>query len=417
MPQFKFKAIDAKGATTEGRSGARDAKHLADILLQQGLFLMEAKRVTDEGLAMPAAAPAPAEPSRAALAGALAGAKVSIDAVSVFTTQFTIMVRTALPILETLQCLARQQADPTFRAMIVDVFRAVRAGGTLSAAFSRFPGAFDEVYVSLVAAGEAGGNLPLMLERLSAYINFRRDLRHKVKSAMLYPVIVMVTSVCVVAFLVVFILPTFAEVFAQFDMALPWPTRALLALSAHLRAWWILYVLAGLAAWWQASGRMSDPAWRRRVDGWALDLPVIGPLTRALILTRVLRTLSALVAGGVPILKALDLARRSAGNVVFDGVIAKVYQSAASGQGLASALKLSAYIPDEVSGMVANAERTGSLPETLQKIADFYESEVDSAIRDMLTALEPITVVILGLMVAGIAVAVLLPIFSLGQGI
>lgn len=415
MPRFRYQALDAKGSKTSGEADASDVKVLSETLRLQGFFLFDAtaEKLTD------APADAAAEPSAAALKD-LAGARertVPLEAVSMFTSQLAIMVRTALPIMESLTSLARQQSDPTFKAILLDVGRGVQHGQSLSLCCSRYPKVFDEVYVSLLAAGEASGNMHTMLERLAAYLQFQRDLRGKVRSALLYPTIVVVTALSVVAFLVLFIMPTFAEVFSQFDLKLPLPTRALLGLSAHLRASWYLYVLAAGAGWWFMARWISRPENIKTAHIFQLDLPVAGTLVRNIVLTRTLRTLAALVASGVPILKSLDMTKASAGNVVFHDLLVQVHLSASEGRGLAAAFAKSPYFPELVSNMVANAEKTGTLPETLEKMAEYYEHETDTAIKDLFSVMEPIFVVGLGLVVAGIAVAILLPIFELGNAI
>ncbi|TBR22532.1 type II secretion system F family protein [bacterium] len=415
MPRFRYQALDAKGSKTSGEADASDVKALSETLRGQGFFLVDATAEKPS----PEEAAAAAEPSAASLS-ALAGARertVPLEAVAMFTSQLAIMVRTALPLMESLTSLARQQGDPTFKAILLDIGRGVQHGSSLSQCCARYPKVFDEVYVSLLAAGEASGNMHTMLERLAAYLQFQRELRGKVRSAVLYPAIVVVTAFSVVAFLVLFIMPTFAEVFSQFELKLPLPTRALLGLSAHLRGAWYWYVGAAAALWGYAASWLSRPANVKSVHTFQLDLPVAGTLVRNIVLTRTLRTLAALVASGVPILKSLDMTKASAGNVVFHDLLVQVHLSASEGRGLASAFAKSPYFPELVANMVANAEKTGTLPETLAKMADYYESETDTAIKDLFSVMEPIFVVGLGLIVAGIAVAILLPIFELGNAI
>lgn len=414
MPRFRYQAIDNKGKKSSGAAEASDVKALTDVLRAQGLFLVGATAEKGEA-ASPAAAQAPA-PDIGDLAGAR-NQKVPLELVSMFTSQLAIMVRTALPIMESLTSLGRQQPNPVFKAIILDIGRNVQQGQSLSQSCAAYPKVFDEVYISLLSAGEASGNMHAMLERLADYLQFQRDLRNKVRSALLYPTIVIFTAFAVVAFLVLFIMPTFAEVFAQFDMKLPLPTQILLGLSAHLRSTWYFYVAGIGAAWWYFSVWLSRPTNTKTIHTLQLDLPVVGPLVRNIVLTRTLRTLASLVGSGVPILKSLDLAKASAGNVVFHDLLVEVHRSASEGRGLSNALAKSPYFPELVAGMVANAEKTGTLPEALTKMSDYYEHETDTAIKDLFSVLEPIFVVGLGLIVAGIAVAILLPIFELGNAI
>lgn len=415
MPLFHYKAVDGKGKSVAGSSEARSPESLADILNGQGLFLTEATAA--EGKAPPE--PRLAEsPSFVEAVSQMAGpAKVGLKEVALFTAQLSVMVRTALPILESLEILARQDRNPAFKALLLEVSRGVREGQPLSQAFSRHPAVFDPIYISFLAAGEASGKLEVMMERLSAHLDFQMRLGQKVRSALLYPAIVLMTAVAVVAFLVVFILPTFMEVFAQFDVDLPLPTRMLIVAGESVREGWMLWLSAILFGWWYVRRWLTDPAHTKTIHTLQLRLPIAGDLVRNVVMTRVLRTLGALTSGGVPILKALRLAQASADNVVFHELLGRVFDDVEKGKGLTPAMVGSPYIPDAVIGMIATGERTGTLPEVLDKVAGFYEAETDSSIKNLFSALEPIFVILLGLVVGAIAVSVLLPMFDLAQGI
>jgi type II secretory pathway component PulF len=343
--------------------------------------------------------------------------KVPIEIITVFTTEFAIMVRTSLPIVGSLESLKKQQAHPKFKAVIGEICRLVTQGNPLSQGFAQFPTVFDPIYVSLVAAGEASGTLPLMLERLAAYLNFQRELKEKIRMALLYPAIVVLTCTAVVSFLVFFILPTFSTIFTEMNIELPLPTRMMLFMSHHLRSWWWIYGLIVGAAWGYAMRWSSDPVHAMRLDTFQLKLPVIGRLIRNVVMTRILRTLSSLVDSGVPILMSLDLARAAANNAVFRAIVDRIHASAREGKGLATPLYGDPYFPEPVMNMIANAEKMGALPEVLSKAADYYEHETDISIKKSFAILEPVFVVFLGLMVASIAVAVLLPIFQMSAGV
>ena len=413
MPLFQFKAIDAKGKVTKGSSPAGTLGDLKAILKTQGLFLMEGKETeAGEEKGSPKA-------SGKLDAGryATSNDKAPLKGVLVFTTQLSIMVRTALPILEAISGLARQQSDPVFKSILIEICKDVQHGRALSQAFSRFPKVFDDVYISLLAAGEASGNLDVMLDRIAGYLNFRKELKAKVHSSLLYPSIVVGVSVAVVAFLVLFVLPTFMEVFNQFEIQLPLSTRVLIAVSDHVRAWWAPYLGVLVFGGWYFRRWFSDPAKVGTLHVLQLHVPLIGPLARTIVMTRIMRTLASLVAGGVPILKSLDLARASAGNVVFSEILDEVYKNARAGKGLSLAFSNSPYVPPQVADMIANSEKTGTLPEVLTKLADYYEKETDASIKNLFSVLEPLFVVALGVLVGGIAVAILLPIFQLDAGL
>lgn len=417
MALFRFKAIDAAGKTVAGESGAENVDELTRILEKQGLFLMEGKPVLrGEAGTAPAAGPAGAANSGAALPAAKRGDKVPLKAVALFTGQLAIMVRSALPLMEALELLAAQEMNPTFKAIIRDVSRNVRAGLAMSASMSLYPFVFDEVYISLLSAGEASGKMPEMLDRIAAHLQFRINLTEKVRSALLYPSIVIATSIAVVAFLVLFILPTFMEVFSQFDMALPLPTRVLILGSELARRWWFIHITIIVMVWSYVRRWLVDPLHTRVVHSAQLDIPYLGPLIRNIVMTRILRTLGALVEAGVPIIRSLHLASDSAGNLVFRDKLSQVKESVAQGKGLSASLGGDLYVPPTVIGMIATGEKTGTIPEVLRKVADFYEAETDSAIRNLFSVIEPIFVVVLGILVGGIAISILLPIFQLSEG-
>ncbi len=412
MPLFKYKAIDTQGKVVRGSADSKSLELLMEKLKSEGLFFMEGQldRQPTVPHSIPNATP------RINLTG-FVKRSVPLDALSIFTTQLSIMVRTALPLFEALGSLAKQQLRPKFKNVISEIKHAVQQGTSLSQAFARFPEVFDPVYLSLLSAGEATGKLDVMLDRIANYLNFQREMRTKIRTSLLYPSVIVITSMAVVAFLVLFILPTFVQVFSQFQMKLPLPTRVLLSISEQVRAWWWVYVLILGGGWAYFVRWLSNPSHTRPVDALQLQLPVIGPLVRNVVMTRVLRTLSALVSGGVPILQSLDLARASAGNAVFREIIDGIYKSASEGRGLTTSLYGNPYFPEQVSSMIRNAEKTGTLSEVLTKVADFYEHETDTTIKNVFSVLEPLFVIFLGVMVAGIAVAVLLPIFQLDAGI
>ncbi len=420
MPRYAYNALDGRGNSAPGTAEAADVGRLADQLKTQGLFLVDCRELEAEWKqargasgAKPAAGVAAQAPKRYARADD----RVPVKDLATFTAQLTIMVRTAVPLLEALHTLTGQQSNPVLKSVLQDICAEVRHGKALSAACARYENVFDEVVISLLAAGETGGNMDGMLERISAHLEFKRSLDGKARSSMMYPCVVIGTSVAVVGFLVIFVLPTFADVFAQFNMELPLPTRVLLGLSAHIRGWWLAYVLVGGFAWGKARKWLADPARVELLDELKLRIPVVGTMTRNLVLTRVLRTLAALTAAGVPILKALELARNSAGNAVFKKLMDDVGRHASEGRGLSSALLQNRYFPEVVANMIANAERTGTLPEVLNKVADHYERETDSAIKDVFGLMEPVFVVFLGLMVGGIAISIMMPMFQLSSGV
>jgi len=413
MPEYEFKAVDNQGKFIDGVSNAHDAVSLGRILQDQGLFLMETVELGGRGKPRSQAADA----LMARLRALWPQPKISLRDVTFCTAQLSIMVRSALPILESLEILGDQAPNPTFKALLQDVGRSVSEGTPLSKAFARHPETFDTIYVSLLAAGEASGDLDVMLERLAAHLDFNVKLNSKIQSALLYPVIVILVALAVLTFLVAFILPTFAEIFVQLNIALPLPTRILLYGGDVLRHYWYAFLFSGMAAWFGFRAWARHPRNAETVDRALLRLPLIGDLIRNIVLTRVLRTLGSLLESGITILRALDLAKSAAGNKIFFDLLEKVGNEVREGKILSASLSQSKYIPKVVIGMIATGEKTGTLPEVINRVAGFYEAETDTAVKNIFTALEPLFIVVLGIMVGGIAISVLLPMFDMAGGI
>lgn len=417
MPDYQFKAMDAGGKVVFGSSSAADHDGLAEILRGQGLFLMEAAANSSQAPA-PSGAPLKAGELAPAKRFSFGKKKVKLQEVSFFTTQLSIMLQTGLPILESLELLSSQMKSPQFNAIVHDVADGVSHGRALSAAFRRHPAIFDEVYISLMAAGEASGRLDLMLERLSAYLEFRLSLGRKIQSALLYPVIVMTTAVAVLTFMVTFVLPTFVEVFKELHVELPWPTRVLIATSELLRTYWYVPPIIVLGLWSAHKWAMKKvPAYAKRLDRIYLAVPILGDLVRNIALTRILRTMASLLESGVSILRTLDLAKEAAGNAVFRELLEKVAVDVRDGKLMSVSMSSSAHVPRVVISMIATGEKTGALPTVINRVSQFYEAETDTSIKNLFAALEPIFIVGLGIMVGGIAITVLLPMFDLARGI
>jgi type IV pilus assembly protein PilC len=410
MPSYSYKAIDRHGKLCNGSGEASSFESLSEGLKTQGLFMMEVK------LQMRRATDPPAPRPRISPSSKMAKS-VPLAVLALFTSELSIMLRTALPMLEALHTLFRQQKHAGFKRILEDLCRNVQQGTPLSETFARSPKVFDPVYIALLRSGEATGNVPAMLERLSAYLNFQRELRTKIQSALLYPAIIILTGAGVALFLTLFILPTFAEMFKQLNTELPFPTRMLLALSHHLRMRWWGYVLAGGALAWGVRRWVADPTHARTLERAVLRLPVLGVLIRNLVMTRILRTLGALIAGGVPILEALRLAGEAASHKVFHDILERVRQCASEGKGLATALTNDPFFPAAAANMIGNAELTGTLPEVMNQISEYYERETDVAIRNVFTILEPVLVLFIGLIVGVIAVSILWPMLRLDGGL
>ncbi|MEK7232241.1 MAG: type II secretion system F family protein [Elusimicrobiota bacterium] len=410
MPKFKFRSMDKRGQICEGNASAPNLAALTEILKQQNLFVISASVVAEKTAAV-AAAPAPKGP-RAAPVGRRR--RVTDTDVAVFNNQLSLMVRSAVPILDALSGIASQQPNPALRDILDDVCGVVKGGGTLTAAFGRHPETFDEVYLSLLAAGEASAMLPKMLERIGSYLDFKVGVKSRVRSALIYPSVVMGTAFLVVVGLIIFVLPTFAEVFDQFDTALPPMTLFLLWLSASVRTHWMLWIVGLAGAAFAARAYVTAERNRLAMHTLALSFPIVGRVVSCIVISRVMRVLGELLAAGVPILRSLELSEAASGNIVIASVLRHMKDEVEGGQPLWPSLAASDFIPEMIAQVVAGAEKSGRLPEALSFIAEYYQREVDGALRDLFAAMEPLFVVFLGVTIGGIAVAMLIPIFQLG---
>jgi type IV pilus assembly protein PilC len=414
MPVYAYKAIDQKKNVHAGSMEAPTLEALAAVLKTRGLFLMESRF---QALQTP-----PAVEERPAVHPPASGEEppirsIPLDALAIFTSELSVMLRTALPMNEALHTLARQQKNPKFKRVLFQLCRNVQEGKPLSYTFERFPQVFDPVYIALLKSGEASGKVPEMLERLSGYLDFQREMHSKIQAALLYPAIISLTGIGVALFLTLYILPCFAEMFARANAELPLLTQVLLALSRHLQSWWKFYVLAAAGAVWAIRRWLEDPLRARALERAELRLPVVGLLIRNIVMTRILRTLGALVAAGVPILEALKLSGDSASHRVFHDILERVQKSAAEGKGLATTLTGDPFFPAVAADMIANAEMTGKLPEVMTQISIYYERQTDISIRNVFTVMEPVFVVLIGLVVGVIAVSILWPMFRLDGGL
>src|SRR5271157_3120283 len=342
------------------------------------------------------------------------GGGVTAKELAVFTRQFSVMIDAGLPLVQCLEILGSQQENKTFQKVLLGTRAAVEGGSNLSTAMKQYPKVFDPLYSNMVEAGETGGILDTILQRLSTYIEKNVKLKAAVKSALIYPVGVLTIAAGVITLLLWKVVPIFATLFAGLGVDLPLPTKIVIALSNFVGSIFGLLILVavvafvvGLKAWYgTAQGRMV-------LDTLILKLPVLGILMRKIAVARFTRTLGTLISSGVPILEGLDITAKTSGNAVVERALIKVRKSLEEGKSLTEPLKESEVFPGMVTQMIAVGEQTGAMDAMLQKIADFYEEEVDAAVKDPLTALEPIMIVFLGGVVGGVVISMYLPLFSL----
>jgi type IV pilus assembly protein PilC len=339
----------------------------------------------------------------------------SVDAknLAVFTRQFSVMIDAGLPLVQCLDILGTQEEDKNFSWVILATRSDVESGMSLADAMKRHPKAFDALFTNMIAAGEAGGILDTILKRLATYIEKAVKLKNQVKSAMIYPVAVIVIASVVVGVILWKVIPTFANLFAGLGAELPLPTRIVIALSNGIvRFGWLLIIGIG-AGLWGLKSYYATPGGRRAIDSLLLKLPIMGDLLRKIAVARFCRTLSTLLASGVSILEALDITARTSGNAIVEEGILNTRKSIERGETIAQPLKESRVFPAMVVQMISVGEATGALDTMLGKIAEFYEEEVDVAVAGLLTLLEPLMIALLGGIVGGIVIAMYMPIFDL----
>ncbi len=335
----------------------------------------------------------------------------------IFTRQFSTMVDAGLPLVQCLDILGKQADNKTFGDIILQVKSNIEAGSDLSDSMRKHPKVFDNLFTNLVEAGETGGILDVILKRLAEYIEKAEALKKRVKSAMVYPGVIIAVAVGVVAFLMVFVIPAFATMFQGAGQELPGPTRVVLMVSDFFRTKWYYMFIGGGALFFLVKKIYATEKGRIEIDRMALKMPVVGVLIRKVSVAKFTRTLGTLVASGVPIIEALDICARTSGNKIVELAVLRTIESIKEGESIAAPLAREEVFPPMVIQMIDVGENSGSLDSMLMKIADFYDEEVDAAVAALTSLLEPMLMVFLGILVGFIVVAMYLPIFKLGDTI
>ena len=399
---YRYAGRTRAGAPIAGERTAASVDAAVEALRREEIFVtridaVEASRASRRRFAREARAGRPVPPKRLA----------------VFTRQLSVMIDAGLPLVESLEVLGTQEEDAGFRETILAVRAHVEGGVGLAAALARYPGAFDALYVNMIAAGEAGGVLDVILPRLATYIETSVKLRAQVRAALTYPAAVLAIAAVVVAAVLWKVVPAFTSLFEGLGATLPLPTRVVMAVSDGLTlAFPVLLLGAGAGALWLRRFYRT-PRGRRLVDRALLGAPALGTVLRKVAVARFCRTLATLLSAGVPILDALEITARTAGNAVVEGAVLTARGSIESGQPVAAPLRQTQVFPLLVTQMIHVGETTGALDTMLARIAGFYEEEVDASVAGMLALLEPLLIALLGIVVGGIVVAMYLPIFEL----
>jgi type IV pilus assembly protein PilC len=409
MPKFSYTAVDARGKQANGFVEANDQNDAITQIRQLGFYPQRVDEAKEEDTV------AGADNKPVAKKG---GGKVKSKVLTIFTRQLATLIEAGLPLMRSLNTLAKQERNPVMRNTMAQLATAVESGGTFSEALAQHPRIFDRLYVNMVKAGELGGVLEIVLNRLAEFQEKSQKIKGKVVSAMVYPVVVLVIAMAILSFLLVFIVPQFQKIFQDALPGKPLPSVTLFVIGcSHLLVtqWYLVIGVIALVVFGYKT-LSSIPAGILFLDQVALRIPVFGDLTSKTAISRFARTLGTLISSGVPILQALNITRDTAGNVVVANAINKIHDSVKEGESVVGPMESSGVFPPMVTSMVQVGEETGQLPDMLVKVADVYEAEVDNVVTGLTSILEPIMIVMLAVIVGTIVIALFMPMVGLIQG-
>jgi type IV pilus assembly protein PilC len=396
MPVFTFSGKNTAG---EKISGERNAPNKQVLAMQLRREQIAAPTIREKGkeFAMPT----------------FGTSKVKTKEIAIFFRQFSVMIDAGLPLVQCLEILAANQENAAFQTTLTGVRTTVEGGSTLANAMRLFPKVFDDLTTNMIEAGETGGILDIILQRLAQYVEKAVKLKSAVKSALIYPVAVVSMAVLIVGALLKWVVPIFANLFAGLGVTLPLPTRIVMGLSAFVGQFWWFFIVGAVALVVGVKYIRKDPRGKYWMDYGMLKMPIIGILLRKIAVARFTRTLGTLITSGVPILEGLSITARTSGNAVLEEALMKVRKAIEEGRTIVDPLRECGVFPNMVTQMIGVGEATGAMDSMLQKIADFYEDEVDSATKDMLAMLEPVIIGLLGVMIGGIVISLYMPLFAL----
>ncbi|HEU4523289.1 MAG TPA: type II secretion system F family protein [Thermoanaerobaculia bacterium] len=395
MPTFEWKGRGRNGQDQTGVLVA-DSKEAVIAMMRRQQVIVTAVKEKGKEIALPKF-----------------GGKVPPQLIAIFTRQFSVMIDAGLPLVQCLEILGSQQEHKNFKRSLIQIRQDVESGSSLADAMRKHPKTFNDLFTNMVAAGEAGGILDTILQRLAAYIEKSVKLNSQVKSAMIYPVAVISIAVIVVAIILWKVIPVFASLFAGLGAELPMPTVIVIAISHFIGDWWWAMIIGGVLITFFLKRYHETYKGKRVLDGLLLKAPVFGILLRKIAVARFCRTLSTLTSSGVPILDGLQITAKTAGNSVVEDAIMATRKSVEEGKTISEPLGDTDVFPSMVIQMIAVGEQTGALDTMLSKIADFYEDEVDVAVAGLMKLLEPILIAFLGVAIGGIVIAMYMPMFSL----
>ncbi|HEX9780598.1 MAG TPA: type II secretion system F family protein [bacterium] len=399
MPKFAFLVKDRTGKTHSGTLDASSRNSLLEQLWKQELTVLSVDEQTK-----------PASTLMRFKAGA---SRVKLGHLVIFSRQLATLVESGISIVPALGVLREQAESPSLHQVLKKVQEDVEAGSSLSEAMSRHPAAFSELYVNMVEAGESSGQLDEILDRLATYLEKIGTLQRKVKSSLVYPIFVSLLAFGITSFLLIVIVPKFKEIFTSLGGQLPLPTLILLQISELMKRFWVVVLIMMSGALFALNLWRQTPAGRMRLDRLSLKLPVFGKLFQKVAIARFSRTLATLVRSGVPILRALEIVAKTSGNMIVEQAVTSARSSIKEGENISAPLAESKVFPAMVTRMIAVGEKTGELEKMLTKVADFYENEVDAAVSSLTSLIEPLVIAILGIVIGGMALTLLLPVFNI----
>jgi type IV pilus assembly protein PilC len=396
MPVFTFSGKDASGQKISGERVATNKQALGQQLRRE--------RITPGAIR---------EKGKEFVMPTFGSGKVKVKDIAIFFRQFSVMIDAGLPLVQCLEILAANQESQSFQKTLTGVRTTVEGGATLANAMRQYPNVFDDLTTNMIEAGETGGILDIILQRLATYVEKAVRLKAAVKSALIYPVAVVSIATLIVGALLKWVVPIFSNLFNGLGVTLPLPTRIVMGLSAFVQGFWWVFIAVTVGLIFGLKQIRKHPRGRYYFDKVLLMMPVVGPLLRKIAVGRFTRTLGTLITSGVPILEGLAITARTSGNAVLEEALMKVRKAIEEGRTIVDPLRECGVFPNMVTQMIGVGEATGAMDNMLQKIADFYEEEVDAATKDMLAMLEPVIIGVLGVTIGGIVISLYMPLFAM----
>jgi len=413
MPTFKYEALNTSGEEVKDSLDAGNEEEASQKIKAMGYFVTKLTTVAGSGKKGKKKKGGGGGKSRKTFA--IGG--VSNKMLVLFTRQFSTLQDAGLPVLKSLRLLEKQMKPSVLKNTLIDVVEDVESGNSLSESMGRHPKCFNRLYVNMIRAGEAGGALEVILQRLAEFLEKAASLKRKVVGAMVYPAVVIFVAVAILTFIMVAIIPKFKKIFDEFGMTLPWATSKLITISNWMAEFWWTIPLFPMSLYLLIKLIRMSKSGNFALDRMILWVPVVGSLVEKTVVARTMRTLGTLISSGVPILEAISIVRETANHAVFERMFQRIFESIREGDTIAEPLKQSQLVEDMVVGMVEVGEETGDLDTMLFKISDFYDEQVDTLVKSLISLLEPMMIVFLGFTIGGIVISLFLPLIKLLEGL